>query len=853
MLLDWTQTRDCGVADTGGKAFNLARLAAYGFAVPDGRVLPACHYRAWLNAGKPALATWPALQTLAASLPDDWLTRPLAVRSSALAEDGEQASFAGIHRSVLGVVGEPALLAAIEQVYHSVESPQARAYRGRFDIPDDAVAMAVLIMPLLDADCAGVAFSCNPATGRRDQMLIQATFGLGETLVSGQCDPDEALLDMPQWQAMRVAGYRIGDKQHSSRMNASGGLKQSHAANLERVLNDAALVQLASLCRDVAEALDDTRPCFDIEWLQQDGQFWIVQARPVTRLGEVIPAALASQGGFWSNGNSRDVAPYVMSPMDWSLCRGLIDSMLTRYLDLSGSPRLAGAERARLLHGRLYLHLSLMQWECHDSLGVDTAIFNQLAGGVQPEIRVSAPGWRQKWRHIGRVTRLLLRTASLRRNADTLYRQALARAGEWRQLDLASLSAAGLADLLQQWQATLLHGEEGLQALQAGAGGNLSFLLQLLARYAPGQEYGLVNGLLADNPLSFTATQNMRLLALARLAGSDSRIVQWLTDPARDTQDWAQRWPQHTPFGAAFAAYLADYGHRAVYESDTRQPRWREAPGYLFDAIVGLLAVDEALLASRRQAQSAAAFATASRLLPWYWRPMLRSLVQKCARDLGQRELARSGIFSYLEPCRLALLHIGQRWQAEGMLCTADDVFYLTLREVMQVLRGERRPGLAAMVADRRRQRAAWEGSPLPDVVHYGASRIESPIPAVVSGDVLQGLPVASGTARGRVRRVLTPDDGIRLQRGEILLAPSTDPAWTPLFLRAGGLIMESGGYLSHGAIVAREFGVPAVVNLPGVLALLQDGDEVEVCGSSGQVRRLAMAVPSGERERADG
>lgn len=839
MLLDWTQTRTLGVSDTGGKAFNLARMAAYGFPVPDGRVLPASHYRRWQTDGKPSLADWPEMQTLAASLPAGWLEKPLAVRSSALAEDGEQASFAGIHHTVLGALGKEALLAAIEQVYHSVDSPQAQAYRQKFNLGAEAAAMALVIMPLLDADCAGVAFSCNPANNRRDQMLIQATFGLGEALVSGQSDPDEALLEMPQWQPMRVASYRIGQKQRHSRMNAAGGLQQNHAANLARVLDDGALLQLASLCRDVAEALDDTRPCFDIEWLQHDGQFWIVQARPVTRLGEVIPPELARQGGFWSNGNSRDVAPYVMSPMDWSLCRWLIDNMLTRYLDYSGSPRLAGSERARLFHGRLYLHLSLMQWECHDSMGVETGIFNQLAGGYQPEITVSPPTLSQKLKQGWRIIKLLARTASLRTQADSLYRQALARATAWRQQDLSALSDTQLADLLQQRQETLLHGEEGLQALQAGAGGNLSFLLKLLSRYAPGQEYGLANGLLADNPLSFTATQNMRLLALANQARSDSAVVQWLQDPARDNQNWAQRWPQHTPFGAAFGDYLDDYGHRAVYESDTRQPRWRETPGYLFDAIAGLLHIDGQALASRRQGQSANAFAKAERVLPLYWRLMLRALVQKCARDLGQRELARSGIFSYLEPCRLALLQIGTRWQARGLLARRDDVFYLSFREVMQMLRGERTQGIAAIVADRRQQRATWEACPMPDVVHYGASQAATPVLAKVSGKVLQGLPVASGTAQGRVRRVLVPSDGIHLQHGEILLAPSTDPAWTPLFLRAGGLIMETGGYLSHGAIVAREFGVPAVVNLPGVLDLLQDGERVKVCGDSGRVQRL--------------
>jgi len=176
-----------------------------------------------------------------------------------------------------------------------------------------------------------------------------------------------------------------------------------------------------------------------------------------------------------------------------------------------------------------------------------------------------------------------------------------------------------------------------------------------------------------------------------------------------------------------------------------------------------------------------------------------------------------------------------------GTLNRWDDVFYLTGRELLQALHGVRGGGFAALAADRRQQRAAWQLQQLPDVIHYGASHAATPPVMAVSGELLQGLPVASGRVRGRVCRLLQPADGARLQPGDILLAPSTDPAWTPLFLKAGGLIMETGGYLSHGAIVAREFGVPAVVNLPGVLALLQDGELVEVCGSSGTVRRLGQ------------
>ncbi|MEQ6290856.1 PEP/pyruvate-binding domain-containing protein [Vogesella sp. GCM10023246] len=837
-MLDWSAVRAAGAEQSGGKAARLAQLAGYGLPVPDGRVLPASLHRQWLAAGRPALAQWPPLVAALQQLPATWRALPLAVRSSALAEDGSEYSFAGIHASVLGVRGEAALLQAIAEVYASIDTPQAHAYRQRFDIAEQAVAMAVLIMPLLDAEAAGVAFSCNPANGRQDQLLIQATFGLGEALVAGAADPDEALLTVALHGPHTVEHYRVGRKQQQSRVQIDGRVALQAGGPQGRVLDEDSLQQLAELCRDVAEALDDTRPCFDIEWLRSGGRFWLLQARPVTQLDEALPPGLAPQGGFWSNGNSRDVAPYVMTPLDWSSSRVLVNRLLTSAMRHCGYRPHPGAERSRLFAGRLYLHLSLIQWEMCDSLGVTPAVINELTGGYQPEI-TPAPATLRRRLAIGwRMLKLMRATAGIRRGAERHYRQALAEVCGWRQRIHPGISDDALCQALLQLTQQV-DANDSLHFLQASGGGSLSLLLKLLDKHAPGRSHALSNGLLADNPLSITAQQNLQLLQLAALAGQDPALAAWLHDSGRDNDNWRQRWPQGTPFGDGFAVFLDDYGHRAVYESDSSQPRWREAPGYLFDALAGLVRVDAAALTARRSQQAQQAYAATRRVLPWWWRPLLRPLVRQCALELGQRELARSGIVAYLEPLRQLLRLAGERMVQRGTLNEWDDVFYLTGRELVQALHGARGGSFAALAADRRRQRAAWQTQQLPDVIHYGASHAATPPVAAVSGELLQGLPVASGRARGRVCRLLQPADGARLQPGDILLAPSTDPAWTPLFLKAGGLIMETGGYLSHGAIVAREFGVPAVVNLPGVLALLQDGELVEVCGSSGTVRRL--------------
>lgn len=867
---DWPAILAAGAERVGGKAWTLARLDALDFPVPPGLAIPVEAARAWLDGSglrdellracaagdESGLAQLhdrllphppdPALlDALEAALDTPaWRGQALAVRSSSPQEDTAAASFAGIHRSHLNVGGRDGLARAIASVWASAWTPAAAAYRRRLGLGNDA-DMAVLVMPLVAAEASGIGFTCDPRNGRDDRLLIHANWGLGESLVGGQSAGDEALLgETPLDAELHLLAYRTGAKALASRPAATGGTTldpvpaQQAAA---RVLTDAQALRLGNLLRLAALALDFSRPAWDCEWAWDGGRFWLLQARPVTAMGRNTYPGLADQPDIWSRGNTRDVVPDPLSPMDWSASRKLVGRLLEAGYRLGGYPVLPGAQRAGLFHGRLYLNLSLIQWEGYHAFAVEPAAMNRLVGGHQPEIRVTRLGWRERLARSGRMARYMARAGALRKRGRREMEAAARFSAAWRARPLPE-DAAGLAAEMRR--VVRLYAEaEGLHFLQGSGGASLSLLVDLLEAALPGEGHALASALLAGGKPSVTAQQSYELIALARAAMADPATRDWLERHRRKGGDW-RALPADNPFRAGFAAFLERYGHRGIYETYLRNPRWREQPGYLLDSLPDLAATDLDALAARRREAAARAAARIREALPWWKRTLANMLAGKAAIESNDREAARSALVAHTEALRLILLDIGRRWMQRGWLPAAADVFLLLDSEVMALLDGIR-PGAAsgALIQARRRQWQAWWDETPPEYFLAGAGRsapaAHAPAPASAAGEYA-GTAVGSGSARGPARLLRSPEDGRRLQRGDILVAPSTDPAWTPLFLKAGGLVMETGGFMSHGAIVAREFGIPAVVNLPGILARIRDGDLIEVDGAGGRVRLLA-------------
>ena len=307
--------------------------------------------------------------------------------------------------------------------------------------------------------------------------------------------------------------------------------------------------------------------------------------------------------------------------------------------------------------------------------------------------------------------------------------------------------------------------------------------------------------------------------------------------------------------------FFKEFGHRGVYEMEIMNPRWSEDPSFVLETIRGHLReglpAQDPREASRQKREAAEREVLAAlRLSPIY--PLYRYLLGKAREAMRLREGAKSALVRLVRPARLTALSIGNKLHQKGILEAPEHVFFLTGDELATLLSQQwNGTGIRETIAHRIEQRAEWESLPAPDVlmgdravVNLRAGRHEEGFQRVAPGDTqrprpvghdgeLQGVAVSSGQAEGPARLIHHPGEGHRLKKGDVLVAPSTDPAWTPLFLRAAAVVMEVGGYLSHGAIVAREYGIPAVVNVAGAMTAFREGQELHVDGDSGKVRPI--------------
>lgn len=828
-LLDAVAAATAAPDAVGGKARQLAQLRRLGLPTPEFFVIPA----AWSQARTAGIP--PGLRALLDGelAARGWLSQPLAVRSSAVGEDTAAASFAGIYRSNLNVIGLDGLCSAVTEVWASLDTPTAATYRQKMGLAGEP-AMAVVVMPLLPAVASGIAFTCDPVSGREDRMVVQANWGLGESLVGGEAAGDEYVFAEDTTDVWRLIEAKPGSKASIS-VPAAGGGTRRQATSPEQakanVLDSAQAEALAALLRDAAVAFDFVAPFFDLEWVWDGTRFWLTQLRPVTRRPHHTYPALRGQPAIWTRGNTCEVMPEPLQAMDWNFSRRGCNDLLEQGWQLAAYPLLPGVQRAGLIDGRLYLEASVLQWEAWDAIGLLPDRFNALMGGHQPTIEHSPPTWRERLLRLGRTLRYLRHAPAMGRRGDAEVEQALAIAREVRALPLPERNEDIRALLFR----VLKPAREycGMFFLQGSGGGSLSLLLETLEKAFPGESAAIGSALLAGGEPSVTAQQGYALLELAQRA------------KATPTPSAPQQSPE---FAAAFAEFLAQYGHRGHYETYLRSPRWHEQPELLLEQLPALAEVDAESLRARQQAAAAAAWERIRRELPFWYRPILRAQVKAANRDSNRREAARSAIIALLAAGRRLWLLIGKRLVGEGALERPEDIFHLLPGEVERYAEGQLPlAGLRARLAERLALFARWQATEPREWLTLApagqaagqAVLTQHRAPELADGRAFRGVATGTGIARGKVRRLRHPAEGGTLLPGEILVAPSTDPGWTPLFLKAGGLIVETGGYLSHGAIVAREFALPAVVNLPGILDRLRDGDEIEVDGLAGEVRLL--------------
>jgi pyruvate,water dikinase len=311
--------------------------------------------------------------------------------------------------------------------------------------------------------------------------------------------------------------------------------------------------------------------------------------------------------------------------------------------------------------------------------------------------------------------------------------------------------------------------------------------------------------------------------------------------PAEKALEELRERPDAQPFLAEFGAFLKRHGYRCPNDAELHNPRWAEQPAQVIEMLKNYLRLDEGanplLIEQRRKHEREEATTRLKTQINFLRRPLFNWLLKQSQDKTRVRDNNRSYVAKFLFPMRLLLAEFGRRWTERGWLADPDDIFFLTLYEIGDLVHAEKplvqNCDLITMTTARRNAFDYWHTIDAPAALGPGGVPLLDPQP---TGAYLQGLPASAGRIRGTARLVESIGEAAALAPGEILVTRGTDPGWTPVFPLVGGLVLETGGLLSHGAIIAREYGVPAVINVPGSLSTIKDGQIIEVDGTNGRV-----------------
>jgi pyruvate,water dikinase len=802
----------------GGKGAMLARLFQAGLPVPSGCILTAPALTFYLGAQhEPPLQNPIPIELQVAlrdvldalgSTPSGW-----AVRSSAVAEDSDTASFAGIYDSLLNVE-ETQLWDAIRSCWSSWWSDRARAYRQRLGLPH-VPHMAVVIQHMVPAQCAGVAFTVDPISGDTTQMVVNAASGLGIDVVSGVVEPEQYWLSKTP--DVRVLNTRLHPAATRPLLTAemTAGL-------------GAQLLRIETLCGTPQ----------DVEWAWDGEQCWIVQSRPITTVGQQTTDQHTAHGpDVWTNANLKDVLPGLISPLSWSIVGTQLDDAIRIQYARRDYTWPVQRQAARRFWGRIYFNMSLFQQAAYEVYGAPSEDLIAHLGGpkVQGFTPPQSPGWRMRWRWLRNIVAAM-------RFFKHLYREVPGRFAELYQYYQEERQHIPQLDREALIQALLTRAETNLPFLvfhldlNAALNAYLTILRQLMQRYLPEAEGSRFADLVTGLGEVHSADHSYRLWELSRLARQMPEVMTFLV--RRDWRDWREALAP-TEWAAPWQAFLDTYGHRGLYEVDVANPRWREQPDYLFDmlAAYAALAQDTPPFNPQRQTQRRQhAEAATLGQMPFWLRPWCRHALRRTQAFSRYREQSKSHLVRLIDLARQVCLRAGDILVQAGLLDERDAVFFLERDDLVAALHGEvDRTFIQHRVAQRRLERRRYAALQPPDAIVGDRPVYETGLSD--HGRVLSGLPSSPGRVVGTARILRTPQDSPRLQAGDILVAPSTDPGWTPLFLLAAGLVMETGGYLSHGAIVAREYGIPAVLNVPLALQRIPDGATITLDGAAGTIQ----------------
>jgi len=831
----------------GGKGSSLARLAAASLPVPPGFHITTAAYRLFvakhglqeqiLAAVSTTSSDQPATLEVAAQtistlfaqhpMPDEVASAihqayirlgggdlPVAVRSSATAEDLPDLSFAGQQETYLNMHGEAMVLDAVKRCWASLWTARAIGYRAQHGIAQEEVSLAVVVQELVPADAAGIMFTANPVTGGHDQIMINAAWGLGEAIVGGLVTPDTVVVDKNRG---AIVTSEINEKDVMTVRTPTGTHEEPVPANRRRqaVLSPGQAAELARLGVQIEELYEQP---MDIEWALSDGRFFIVQARPITTLHHKNQGIDAWNDSLtidclWTRGNVGEAVPDVMTPCSWSLLQLVFDDMMPTLF-------IGGYSPIGNIGGRLYMNLSVMMTmvavvgmsrkRLFETIG---DIFGRVPDDLEIPLLPVSP-----WTVLRTLVPAVLRNRRrIRGNVKRLPAFLATAAARGAELMTRIQAASSPTDLTRLWQDELLpYLHECNYMLEAGSKGDGGAFIKVrnTLRKLVGE---------ADTNMLLLATDSgaKQLASLGPLQG--------LTQLMRGQINRA--------------TFTRQYGHHSPHLFEISYPRPAEDPHWIDQQLAGLREAPTdimTLLARQKEAQEAA-WDRFQRRYPRQAAKM-RGQIARARTEAHEREATRSEQARVLWALRAFVLRAGE------LTGYGEKLFFLSIEEILALLSGD--DTALSSVPDRQAIYAGycalpsypvlirghfdpfqWAANPQRRSDVFDASGKSTP-----SGDAITGFPGAPGTVEGRARVVLTVEEGEQLQSGEILITTVTNIGWTPLFPRAIVIVTDVGAPLSHAAIVARELGIPAVVGCGNATMRLHTGDWLRVNGELGTV-----------------
>ncbi|MEV0598197.1 rifamycin-inactivating phosphotransferase [Streptomyces sp. NPDC050315] len=764
-----------------------------------------------------------------------------AVRSSATAEDLPTASFAGQQDTYLNVVGPAAILRHVSRCWASLFTERAVTYRQRNGIDHRTVHMAVVVQQMVFPRASGILFTADPVTGNRKVAMVDAGFGLGEALVSGLVNPDVFKVRDDE-----VVAKTIAAKQRAVQALPTGGTQEvviDSRRQEQPALTDAQAVRLVQLGRRIEAHFGSPQ---DIEWCLVDDEsrdgFQIVQSRPITTLfpipetGDEVPEVGDQGNRLYVSVGHQQMMTDAMKPLGLSMWQ--LTAMVPMHeaggrLFVDVTRRLASpASRDGLLDmmGR------------GDPLVRDALETVLDRGDFVPSLPDAGPGGPSAGPPPAPIeTDPALVTELIERSQASLA--ALER-------DIRRKTGPALFDfLLEAFEEhkRVLSDPLSMQAIMAGMEATW-WLNDKLQEWLG--EKNAADTLTLSAPDNVTSEMGLALLDVADVVRRYPEVVAFLQGVEsikdEDFLDVLAKLAGGAEVRDAIETYLDRYGMRCVGEIDITRPRWRERPTTLVPVILDNVRNFEPGAAERRFEQGRQKAAAKEqdvlarlRALPDGDRKAAEAkrMIDRVRTFIGYREYPKYGIVSRYFVYKQALLAEAERLVQAGVLAEQEDVFHLTFQEFHDVVRGQRAD--ARLIQQRKDAFRSYQALTLPRVLTSdgealsGAYRRDD-----VPAGALVGLPVSVGTVEGRARVILDMAKA-DLEAGDILVTAYTDPSWSPLFVGIAGLVTEVGGLMTHGAVIAREYGLPAVVGVERATRLIRDGQRIRVHGTDGYVEIL--------------